>query len=734
MKKNTKKEGLIKEVLIDLCIVVFVGGLVVTGIVFFWITTLNLPDLSSFDQRVVSQSTKIYDRTGETILYDSNKDIRRTLVEFHEISPYIKNATIAIEDATFYSHQGVRPLAIVRSAINNILSGDGLFGGAGGSTITQQVIKNSVLQREKSITRKIKEAILAIRLEQTLDKDEILSTYLNESPYGGTIYGVEEASLSFFAKHANEVTLAEAAYIAALPQAPTTLSPYKNGFNDIDARKVSRLEERKNYVLFRMKEENLISKDEYEKAVAEVVLFNTEQTTSMRAPHFTTYVLRYIAEKYGDSFSNKGYKIITTVDLELQEKGEEIVKRYALENTEKYNASNAALVAADPKTGETLVLIGSRDFRDKDIDGQYDVATSKYPGRQPGSAFKPFIYAKAFEKGYTPETILFDVATQFSTSCEKDFFESTPDGRCYSPKNYDEKFRGPVSIRNSLAQSLNIPAVKTLYLAGVSDSIKLARDMGISTLGSGSTYGLTLVLGGAEVTLYDMVTAYSVFAAEGVRYEPMVILRIEDTKGRVIESFTPKSEQVLDKNITLQISDILSDNAARTPLYGSRSPLYFENYPSVAVKTGTTNDKKDVWVLGYSPTIVAGAWAGNNDNKQMKELSGLIITPLWRAFMDEALVKYEKENFAEPVYVETSKPVLNGVWLNTNVNIDNIENEEDLSNASADLFTGLHSILHYVQKDNPQGLVPENPNSVGQYEYWEYGVRNWTKSLLNTAQ
>lgn len=725
--KQLQKRWTTKEILTDIGILIFVGGLVLTGVLFFWIATLNLPDLSSFEQRVVSQSTKIYDRTGENILYDSNKDIRRTLVEFHEISPYIKNATIAIEDATFYTHYGVRPLAIVRSAIGNLLSGNGLFSGAGGSTITQQVIKNSVLQKEKSITRKIKEAILAIRLEQTLEKDEILSNYLNESPYGGTIYGVEEASISFFNKHASEVTLAEAAYIAALPQAPTTLSPYKNG----EVSENKHLEIRKNYVLLRMKEEGFITDEEYTNALAEKVVFKKQSSLSMRAPHFVSYVLKYIAEKYGDSFSNKGYKIITTVDLELQEAGEKIVKEYALSNAEKYNASNAALVAADPKTGETLVLIGSRDFRDQDIDGQYDVATTKSPGRQPGSAFKPFIYAKALEKGYTPETILFDVETQFSTSCEIDNLITTPDGRCYSPKNYDGKFRGPVSIRNSLAQSLNVPAVKTLYLAGINDSIKLARDMGISTLGSGSLYGLTLVLGGAEVTLYDMVTAYSVFAAEGVRHDPYVILRVEDSKGHTVEEFEPTSEQVLDKNIALQISDILSDNTARTPLYGSRSPLYFEDY-SVAAKTGTTNDKKDVWILGYTPTITVGAWAGNNNNAQMKELSGLIITPMWRAFMDVALTKRDKESFPEPTYAQTSKPILNGMWLTTNTDIGDIHNVDSVSGASNELFGGLHSILHYVQKNDPQGSVPSNPGSDSQYAYWEYGVQNWANSLVNT--
>jgi len=693
--------------------------LVAIGSLFVWVATLDIPDLSAFNQRLVAQSTKLYDRTGETILYDTNSDVRRTVVRYDEISEYLKNATIAIEDAEFWTHAGVRPTAIVRSMITSLSQGKGVFSGGGGSTITQQVIKNSVLQQERSLTRKIKEAILAIRLEQVMEKDEILLTYLNESPYGGTLYGVEEAAQAFFGKHANEVTLAEAAYLASLPQAPTRLSPYTQSFRDPQTREVSQLEVRKNYVLTRMEEEGMITKDEAEIARAEEVAWKPYISATIRAPHYVMYVLEQLQEKYGDEYLNKGYKIITAVDLPLQEKAEAIVKEYALKNDAAYNAANASLVAEDPKNGDVLVLVGSRDFFEENIDdprvaGQYNVATNETPGRQPGSSFKPFIYATAFEKGYTPDSILFDVETQFSTACAVDNFKTnSEDPNCYSPKNYDHQFRGPVSIRNALAQSLNVPAVKMFYLAGRKSSVKTARDMGITTLPD-TTPSLDLVLGSGEVTLYQMVSAYAVFASEGIKIEPRTVLRIEDSRSTVLKEFDEvNAGRVLERNTALNISSILSDNAARAPLFGANSPLHFGER-DVAAKTGTTNDKKDVWIIGYTPNLVAGAWAGNNNNVEMKEISGLIITPLWRAFMDEALRELPSESFPEPTHTVTGKPILDGVWLGMNT-----YGEPEI-----------HSELYFIDSENPTGSQPNNPNSDPQFKYWEYGVLNWLQGLL----
>lgn len=707
----------------DVAVGLTVLGLVLGGALLIWISTLNIPNLSSFDERRVLQSTKIYDRTGQVLLYDLHQDIRRTVVPYEAISKNIKNATVAIEDDTFFQHYGIRPFRILKAIFDNALNGD-LLSGQGGSTITQQVVKNALLERDKSVTRKVKEWILALRLEQQLTKEQILGYYLNESPYGGTIYGVEEASLSYFGKHAADVDIAEAAYLAALPQRPSYYSPYGDHIDD--------LEKRKNLVLERMLVNKFITQEEYDSASAEHVAFKPQSTTGIRAPHFVFYIRDQLVKKYGEeSLAEMGLKVITTLDWDLQEKAEDIVRKKALSNAKAYNASNAALVAADPATGEILTMVGSRDYFDKEIDGNFNVALAD---RQPGSSFKPIVYATAFKKGYTPDTVLFDLKTQFSTNCTPDNLTSN-DG-CYSPDNYDHAFRGPISLRNALAQSLNVPAVKTLYLAGIDDSLKTARDLGITTLTHRDQYGLTLVLGGGEVKLLEMVGAYSAFANEGSRTDLNGILRVEDNNGTVIEEAKPELHQVLDRNIALQISSILSDNTARTPLFGANSPLYFPGR-DVAAKTGTTNDKRDAWVLGYTPNIVVGAWAGNNDNSSMKEISGLVVTPLWREFMDVALAKLPPKNFSAPAAVSSDlKPALRGVWFDPTEALSSDVGSSTGSVPGLDLqktILGAHSILYFVNKDNPQGPQPSNPAKDPQYTLWEYPISLWKASLLNKA-
>lgn len=713
----------VKELSIDLLIGLVVLGLIFSGILLIWVATLDIPDLSSFEARRVLQSTKIYDRTGEVLLYDLHQDVRRTIIPYEEMSRHIKNATVAIEDDSFFEHAGVRPFAILRAALANLQGGD-LLGGQGGSTITQQVIKNSLLEREKTITRKVKEMILAIRLEQVLSKDEILEHYLNESPYGGTIYGVEEASQSFFGKKASDVSLAEAAYLASLPQLPTYYSPYGTHKDALDTRK--------NLVLDQMQKNGFISEAERDAAKAEVVEFKPQAATGIKAPHFVFYIRDQLAKKYGEeSLAEQGLKVITTIDWELQEAAEKIVKEKALHNEKAFNASNGALVAIDPQTGQILTMVGSRDYFDTEIEGNFNIAIAE---RQPGSSFKPFVYAAAFKKGYTPETVVFDLKTQFSTACAPD--NLTSEGACYSPNNYDNKFRGPVNLRNALAQSLNIPAVKVLYLAGMAPSIKLARDLGITTLVDPSRYGLTLVLGGGEVKLLEMVGAYGVFANEGVRNETVGILKIEDSHGNTLEEYTQNKKEVLDRDVTLQISDILTDNVARTPLYGANSLLYFPGR-DVAVKTGTTNDKRDAWIVGYTPNLAVGAWAGNNNNTSMSEISGLIISPMWRAFMDVALEKFPQKDFAEaPTTPSDIKAVLRGVWFDPLALIaPPIETDPDSEETSANLsventILSAHSILYYVNKDNPRGPYPSNPANDPQFILWEYPVSVWKASLL----
>ncbi len=707
-----------KEILIDLLIFGFAAFIIVVAGVLVWISTLEIPDLSAFEERRVLQSTKIYDRTGEIVLYDLNQDVRRTVIEFEEMSRHIKNATVAIEDDQFYNHIGIDFKAIIRAAVSNFQSGD-LLGGQGGSTITQQVIKNSVLDRDKKLSRKVKEAILSIKLEQVMEKEEILEIYLNESPYGGTIYGIEEAALAFFGKHASELTLPEAAYLAAIPQAPTYFSPYGNNREALNTRQ--------QLVLDRMRLNGFITVEEYEEAKVAEVEFQPQAVTGIRAPHFVMYVVEKLAERFGEeAMSEQGFRVITTLDWDLQKEAERIVAQKAASNTVRFNASNAGLVATDPKSGDLLVMVGSRDYFSEEIDGNFNVTLS---ARQPGSSIKPFVYANAFRKGYLPATILFDVQTQFSPQCEPDSLSS--ESPCYAPQNYNHKFIGPISMRNALAQSLNIPAVKTLYLAGLQDTLKFAADMGLTTLNDPDRYGLTLVLGGGEVRLLDMTYAYGVFANGGVRAEPRTILKIEDSRGNVIEESEIKINRVLEENVAYMISDVLSDNVARTPLWGSNSLINFNNR-DVAAKSGSTNNLRDAWIMGYTPNLAVGAWVGNNNNEPMGGgLSGLITTPMWREFMDVALAKIPEETFPQPqINTQGVKPIIRGDYIDAALVLEALQNSSGGDKMVIDiatLYNNTHSILHFVDKNNPLGGYPANPALDPQYYNWEYGVKKWTQ-------
>lgn len=685
---------------ISLCLLVLGSGLI-------WFATLKIPDLSSFDKRILGQSTKIYDRTGEVLLYDLGKNVRRTVVSLDEISDYIKKASVAIEDAEFYNHNGFRLKSFLRAVMVNLVDREY---SQGGSTITQQVVKNSLLTKDKTITRKLKEIFLALKLEKILDKDEILNLYLNEAPYGGTIYGIEEATESFFGKNAKDVTLAEAAYVAALPQAPSYYSPYGNHKDALD--------KRKDLVLDKMLENKLITKEEHDSAQKEIVNFKEISQGGIKAPHFVMYIREYLEEKYGDRIvSEGGLKITTTLDYELQKKAEEIVNKYTLENAKKYHATNSALVATDVKTGQILVMVGSRDYFDKEIDGNYNVATAS---RQPGSSFKPFVYVQAFEKGYTPDTVVFDLKTQFSTSCSP--FNTTSENGCYSPENYDGRFRGPMSLRDALAQSINVPAVKMLYLVGIKDTIDTAKKMGITTLTDPSRYGLSLVLGGGEVTLLDMTGAYSVFASGGEKRKVSGILKIEDKVGNIVEEWEDKPTRVLDKQASLTLTDVLKDNVARTPVFTARSSLYFPDR-DVAAKTGTTNNYRDAWVVGYTPQVSVGAWTGNNDNSPIdRQVAGYIVAPMWHAFMNELLKTLPDEKFEKPEEVDNTntKPILKGVWKG-NVITKDIYGFDLVQN-------NVHNILYWVDKDNPTGPAPTNPYSDPQFSNWEYPVQLWANN------
>ena len=524
-------------------------------------------------------------------------------------------------------------------------------------------------------------------------------------------YGVGAASQTYFSKDVSELSLAQSAILASLIQGPSRLSPYGG---DKEALFI-----RKDYVLDRMVEENYISQEQAHEAKEEVLEF-AEIRHPIKAPHFVLYVKKYLEEKYSNYFlKEKGLRVYTTLDWELQEEAEKIVKEGVRAN-QGYNAHNASLVAIDPQTGEILTMVGSADWKVTEsypegcsdseegclFDPKFNIAT--LGERQPGSAFKPFAYAQALKKGFSPETVLWDVKTEFNPNCastateEKDEYDLD----CYHPMNYMEVFRGPVSFRDALSQSINLPSVKVLYLAGLKDTIDLATSLGITTLDRGlSWYGLSLVLGGGEVKLLDMVSAYGVFATRGLKVSPVAILRIEDSEGNITEENKKSQKRVLEAGVADLINDILSDNEARAPLFGLWSPLYVPGH-HVAAKTGTTQEYKDAWTIGYTSSIAVGVWAGNNNNTPADEKPGVVLAgPMWNRFMKKALEIYPEEEFHKPEPKEADISILNG----------EVNMEEP------------HSILHYIDKNNPLGEPPEDPEHDSQYLNWEDGIRFWLK-------
>jgi 1A family penicillin-binding protein len=694
-----------------------IANLIKLGILFILIITIyvlaisrNLPSPDKLIDREVAESTKIYDRTGETILYQVFGSEKRTLVNLSDIPDNVKNATIAVEDKNFYEHGGFSVWAILRTFVKNIIFRQK----AGGSTLTQQFVKNAILTSEKKYSRKIKEIIIAYRLEKKFSKDEILQMYFNEIPYGSSAYGVEAASQYYFGKNVKDITLPEAAILAAMPQAPTLYSPYGPN-KDL-------LIERQQYILDLMVAQKYITKEQA------IVAKNTEldfkeRDQNMLAPHFVMHIKEMLVEKYGEkAVEQDGLKIITTLDLDKQEFAEEAIKQQADINATKYNASNAALVSIDPHTGQILAMVGSKDYFNEEIDGQYNVALAP---RQPGSSFKPIAYTMAWIKGYRPATMVYDVVTNFSGNPNKP----------YEPHNYDLAEHGPVSLRQALAGSLNIPAVEVLYLAGVGNVINLAHKLGYTTLNAGADhYGLSLVLGGGEVKLIDHASAYGAFATEGTAHEPVYILKIEDRKGKVLEEWKEtKGEQVLDPNIARITSNVLSDNNARAYVFGTNNSLTLPGRP-VAAKTGTTNDYKDAWTIGYTPSLVTGVWVGNNDNSEMKRGAdgSVVAAPIWNKYMRSALANTPVENF-NPPDLSSPKPIMNGIgFAEKKVKIDKYSGllANDNTPASAIIektYMQLHSILHYVKVDDPLGLAPAHPENDPQYNLWEQAIQAWAE-------
>ncbi len=623
-------------------------GLVLGGLAIALLLTLaglfayyvkDLPNPRELTESPRAESTKLFDRNGKQI-YSFYDEQNRTIVTNENISDYVKKATISLEDASFATHPGFSVKGITRAIVCRIWPRCGRESG-GGSTITQQFIKNVFYAKDRTSIRKVKEIILAIEVEQTYSKDEILTGYLNQIPYGANAYGIEAAAQTYFAKPAKELTLSEAATLAGIPQRPTYYSPYGNNLDALFARK--------DFVLDRMVKTGAITAEEA--VAAKAAAPNAENPnfaarTDLVAPHFVFYVREKLLDYLGSdpktaelALDQAGYQVYTSLDLETQALAESVLKDMGPNVVTKYQASNAAITAIDPKSGEILAMVGSIDYNNS-TSGKTNFANAEL---QPGSSFKPLVYATEFNKDHkgSPASITYDLSTDF--------------GGGYTPNNYNGNFSGPITNRNALARSLNIPAVKNLALASVKDSIVTAQNLGITTLDPKGDYGLSLVLGSGEVRPVEMAGAYGTFGNGGFKHELRPILKI--TKGsEVVHDFTAdEGKQAIEPEVAFQISNILSDNSARAPVFGTNNNLTLGKDRPVAAKSGTTQNNRDAWTVGYTPQVSVAVWVGNNlPNKSMvKGADGSIVAaPIWNRFMREYLKGKPVENFAQPESVK----------------------------------------------------------------------------------
>ena len=640
---------------------------VVSSPVILYFVFIPIPDFDIVKEIKLKESVKLLDRSGEVVLFDLSKNEQRVYQNLNTISPHFLNAVISIEDQGFYNHGGIHLYSIFRSFIKNVKT---LSFSQGGSTITQQLIKNSLLQSHKKITRKIREAILAIKIERSLSKNEILELYVNLISYGHTVYGVGEASQYFYTKDAVDLTVAESAYLASLIKAPSFFSPF--------GKNRELLEVRKNIVLQNMLDLGYIDRQQYTRARNEVVYFQGLKDGQIKAPHFVFFVKDELEKRFGVDLLNISERNIkTTLDWETQVEVERLVKKWEEHITTKSLAKNIGVVVQKVDTGEILSLVGSFDYFDIENEGNVNAAISL---KQPGSSFKPFVYAESFEKGFDPETKIFDAETQFTEECEEDDFETHDD--CYSVVNYDGEFLGPITLRDALAQSRNIPAVKLLHLVGLNDVIELSKDLGINTIDKSNNYGLSLALGTGGVRLLDVVNAYSTFPRGGV-YKDFSILNESSTLYK-----NKKTRSVLSKNTASKINNVLSDVDARYPIIRSQ----YVNVPGfeTALKTGTAGTStiaKDLWTIGYTNDVVVGIWSGNNDETGLSGLGGILIG-LWGDIINFTGKKYGKKTH-----------------FDTYTNDDFVYTLKD--------GRDYRSILHFINKKDRQ------------YKNWEFGVNKW---------
>ncbi|MBV8716811.1 MAG: PBP1A family penicillin-binding protein [Chloroflexi bacterium] len=611
----------------------------VTGLYAYY--ARDLPDPGTLAHRQLFQTARIFDRNGK-LLQEINdpEGGRRTLVTLDQIPKIAQQATIAAEDASFYDNPGFDVRAVVRAAYQWALNGEPV---SGASTITQQLVKNTLLGPEQTAERKIKEAFLAMELTRRYSKDQILEMYMNEIPYGNRAYGIEAAAETYFGKPAKDLTLPEASLLAGLPQAPSFYDPYTN---------LPAAKERQAYVLDQMVKTGAITSQQRDEAAAAPLNFVPQsQQTAQEAPHFVTYVLQQVEQQFGtEAVYREGLQITTSLDLDLQHLAEQSASAH-IADIRARKATNAALVAIQPSSGQIQAMLGSVNFNDASIDGQVNVALAL---RQPGSTLKPFTYITAFAKGWNPATMLWDIPTTF------------PGG--YKPNDFDNKFPGPMPVRDALAQSRNIPAVEALQFVTVPEMIATAHRFGIEDLREPDRYGLSVTLGGGEVKLLDLTYAYTVFANGGQQigvgvpadqredgfrqFDPVSILKVTDSSGKVLYDNKQGSAQVADPRLVYQVTSILSDDRARQPTYGANSPLVLANRQA-AVKTGTTDAFRDSWVVGYTPDLVTGVWVGNSDGSPMNDVLGVAgAGQIWHSFMAGALADTPASEFKPPQGVQ----------------------------------------------------------------------------------
>jgi penicillin-binding protein 1C len=644
----------------------------------FSIQSVYLPSPDLIGEKIVSGGTEIYDRTGKILLYKVG--FRRSWVNFEDIPENIIKAILIAEDENFYSHHGISFKGILRSIYLNIKTKSFEYGG---STITQQLARNLFLSKEKTLTRKINEIILALKLERKYSKNEILTYYLNSIYYGEGNIGIRAAADYYFDKKLKDLTLSEAVILASIPKAPALYTP-------VSKENIERLKKRRDYLLLRLKEKGWIDEKEYNLALNEEIKITKTKYAGMIAPHFVIEVLNELKNKFLNlNLEEVNLKVISTLDYDLQKIAEKAVIDGAKRNKEKYGGSNAALMAINPKTGEVLALVGSKDFFDETIDGQVNVP---FRPRQPGSAFKPISYAALFELGYPDKTIVFDVPTDFGN---------------YRPQNFDKKFKGPVTLRQALAESRNIPSVKVFYLADPERVIDLARKAGIRYLKDWQNYGLSLGLGTAEIKMADLIRFYGALANDGKLVSQSLILKIIQDK-EVIYKYSPEEKEIVSSQTARILNDILKDIEARKGLLQASLPLtIFPGY-EVALKTGTTQFYQDAWTFGYTPNIVVGVWAGNTDGRRMNSLGASLVAalPIFHQFLSESISsgKIQPEKFIPPEERIVDKPMLNGSWVSS---------------------YGIHNILFYVDRKNPLGPIPEDPYQDPQYILWEKAVQRW---------